>query len=337
MPRSRPTPRARQLDPSLGFSLRAWLLVMNGQANEALVVVERAFSIDPLAVGNYQLQKCWASFLLGRYDEAITACEKWRAIDDGWFPPHVLLMAAYAQSGNAAKAAAEKAIVLRRVPEYSIARYKALWKSDSPAYQSQTGSTHHRRPAQGRNTGAVGRNDYSRRINANAVTIIATKNTSVQPAIARPEEFPALLRALAAACEDFFTTSRYGIVSIMYEKPMPARGHLVLGSACSHTCLPANAAPAPANTSDQAGVDRRAEVARIVDECHKKNDADRGHCDPLEDAQRAGLEAVTVLQPQRPAHQPGTDKKSQQIRKPVRGGSRISASDATPIVATPMR
>jgi class 3 adenylate cyclase/TolB-like protein len=130
--------RARQLDPSLGFNLRAWLLVMNGQANEALVVVERAFSIDPLAVGNYQLQKCWASFLLGRYDEAITACEKWRAIDDGWFPPHVLLMAAYAQSGNAAKAAAEKAIVLRRVPEYSIARYKALWKSDSPAYQSQT-------------------------------------------------------------------------------------------------------------------------------------------------------------------------------------------------------
>jgi hypothetical protein len=47
-------------------------------------------------------------------------------------------MVAYAQSGNVAKAAAERAIVLRRVPGYSIARYKALWKSDSPAYQAQT-------------------------------------------------------------------------------------------------------------------------------------------------------------------------------------------------------
>ena len=130
--------RARQLDPSIGFSDRAWLLVMNGQADEALAVIERAASIDPLAVGNYQLQRCWANLQLGRYDEAIAACEKWLAVDSQWFPPHVLLMAAYAQSGNAAKAAAEKAIVLQRVPGYSIARYKALWKSDSPAYREQT-------------------------------------------------------------------------------------------------------------------------------------------------------------------------------------------------------
>ena len=130
--------RARQLDPTHDFNLRAWLLVMNGQAIEAVALVERAVSIDPRAVSNYQLQKCWATLQLGRYDEAITACEKWSAADDQWFPPHVLLMVAYAQSGNAAKAAAEKAIVLKRVPGYSIARYKALWKSDSPAYQAQT-------------------------------------------------------------------------------------------------------------------------------------------------------------------------------------------------------
>jgi len=129
---------ARQLDPTHDLNLRAWLLVMNGQASEAVALVERAVSIDPRAISNYQLQKCWASLQLGRYDDAIAACEKWRAADDQWFPPHVLLMAAYAQSGNAAKAAAEKAIVLQRVPEYSIARYQALWKSDSPAYQAQT-------------------------------------------------------------------------------------------------------------------------------------------------------------------------------------------------------
>jgi adenylate cyclase len=130
--------RARQLDPLMGFNDRVWLLVMNGQANEALAVIERAFSIDPQAIGNYQAQKCWANLQLGRYEEAIAACEKWRAVDDQWFFPHVLLMAAYAQSGNAAKAATERAFVLQRVPEYSIARYQALWKSDSPAYQAQT-------------------------------------------------------------------------------------------------------------------------------------------------------------------------------------------------------
>ena len=130
--------RARQLDPSMGFNDRAWLLVMNGQANEALAVIERAFSIDPQAIGNYQAQKCWANLQLGRYDEAIAACEKWRAVDYQWFFPHVLLMAAYAQSGNAEKAAAERAIVFQRVPGYSIARYKDLWKSESPAYQAQT-------------------------------------------------------------------------------------------------------------------------------------------------------------------------------------------------------
>jgi tetratricopeptide (TPR) repeat protein len=129
--------RARQLDPSVGFNGRAWLLVMNGQADEALTVVDRAFAIDPQAIGNYLLQKCWASLLLGRYDETIAACEKRHAVDDYWFN-HVLLMAAYAQSGNAAKAAAEKSIVLKHVPGYSIARYKALWKSDSPIYQAQT-------------------------------------------------------------------------------------------------------------------------------------------------------------------------------------------------------
>jgi len=130
--------RARQLDPAILFDLRAWLLVMNGQANEALAVVERSLYIDSRAIGSYQIQNCWANLQLGRYDEAIATCEKWLAVEDQWLMPHVLLTAAYAQSGNAAKAAAEKAIVLQRVPGYSIARYKALWKSDSRAYQAQT-------------------------------------------------------------------------------------------------------------------------------------------------------------------------------------------------------
>jgi len=129
--------RARQFEPALNYNVHIWLLVMNGEADEALAFVERAFSVDPQSIGNYQFQKCWASLQLGRYETAIAACEKWLSVNNYWFT-HVLLTAAYAQSGNAAKAAAEKAIVLQRTPAYSIARYKALWKSDSPAYQEQT-------------------------------------------------------------------------------------------------------------------------------------------------------------------------------------------------------
>ncbi|HEY5310746.1 MAG TPA: hypothetical protein VIK97_19700, partial [Casimicrobiaceae bacterium] len=97
----------------------------------------RALSIDPQAIGNYQSMKCWANLQLGRYDEAIAACEKVVGVGARWLD-RVLLMAAYAQSGNAAKAAEEKVGVLEQAPGYSIARYQALWKSDSPIYQAQT-------------------------------------------------------------------------------------------------------------------------------------------------------------------------------------------------------
>jgi adenylate cyclase len=129
---------ARQLDPSMDFSLRVWLLVMNGQADEALAVVARALTIDPRAIGNYQVQSCWANLQLGRYRQAIAACEKSRAFEDNWFSTHVLLLAAYAQLGNQPKVADEKATLARLAPGYSVARYKSLWRSDSSAYQAQT-------------------------------------------------------------------------------------------------------------------------------------------------------------------------------------------------------
>jgi adenylate cyclase len=129
--------RARQLNPSVDYNGRAWLLVMNGRPEEVLTTVKQANSMDPQAISNYGLMKCWAYALLGRYEEAIPACERWLAIDD-WQLPHVLLTAAYAQSGNKEKAAREKAIVLQLIPGFSIARFNALWKSDSPTYQAMT-------------------------------------------------------------------------------------------------------------------------------------------------------------------------------------------------------
>ena len=74
---------------------------------------------------------------LGRYEEAIVACEKDAALADSW-PPHAYLTAAYALLGNDSKAQAEKAKLLTQRPGFSIADHKTLKISDVPAYLQQT-------------------------------------------------------------------------------------------------------------------------------------------------------------------------------------------------------
>jgi hypothetical protein len=74
---------------------------------------------------------------LGRYDEAIAACEVQATLADSWFP-HAYLTAAYALHGNVAKAEAEKAKLLTLRPGFTVAGFKALKISDVPAYLQQT-------------------------------------------------------------------------------------------------------------------------------------------------------------------------------------------------------
>jgi len=113
---------------------------MSGQPERALEATERGVALEPRAISNYDLMRCWSYLLLGRYEEAIVACEKWRAYEDRWFYVYPLLTAAYAQSGDKVKAAAAKAELLKRAPNYTIARYVALQKSDSLKYAELTES-----------------------------------------------------------------------------------------------------------------------------------------------------------------------------------------------------
>jgi TolB-like protein len=130
--------RARQLDPTSPLNALAWLMVMSGQPEKALEATERGVALEPRAIANYDLMRCWSYLLLGRYEQAIIACEKWRAYEDRWFYVYPLLTAAYAQSGNEVKAAAAKAELLKHAPNYTIARYVALQKSDAPKYAALT-------------------------------------------------------------------------------------------------------------------------------------------------------------------------------------------------------
>jgi tetratricopeptide (TPR) repeat protein len=103
-----------------------------------LPLIEQAIALDPRSpdVASYLRVKCDAYLLLGKYDDAIAACEKSLALQDSWLP-YVDLVAAYAQKGDMAKTVVAKAEVLTRQPRMSIANVKALRLSDNPIFLRQ--------------------------------------------------------------------------------------------------------------------------------------------------------------------------------------------------------
>ena len=131
---------AHRLDPShLGYVVqRGWLLSMMGRADEALRIADDALARDPSldTNPNFRHNQCYAQVLLGRFEEAITSCEKSIAGGDDWWP-YFFVTVAYAQAGDVTRAATSKAELLRRRPEFSIARLNKMGLSDNPVYLKQ--------------------------------------------------------------------------------------------------------------------------------------------------------------------------------------------------------
>jgi len=132
---------ALRLAPNSAGALvgRAYLMIFTGRPEDALPLLERAAALSPGDRDGVRLItqfQCRANLSLGRYDDAIAACERSTALIDYWIP-HVYLVAAYTQKGDAAKAAAEKAELLKQQPGMSIARLKAIRISNVPAFLEQ--------------------------------------------------------------------------------------------------------------------------------------------------------------------------------------------------------
>ncbi len=125
--------QAKLLEPANYGSLYAdaWLLYSMGRPAESLKLLERATAIDPPGDAT---NLCRVNLMLGRYSEAIPACEKAAALDDATWHNQVLLVAASAQSGDMAKSAVAKAELLKRQPGFSIAKDKAALLSAHPDY-----------------------------------------------------------------------------------------------------------------------------------------------------------------------------------------------------------
>jgi len=118
---------AMRLDPARASNLGNRALYMNwmGRPAEALPLTAKAIEINA-ADRSFELRvACRAYLQLGRYDDAIAACEKSAAEDEYW-TVHVYLVAAYAQKGETAKAATAKVELLKRQPKLTIKWYKDL-------------------------------------------------------------------------------------------------------------------------------------------------------------------------------------------------------------------
>ncbi len=134
--------RAQKIDPTRPgpYGQRADIMVSMGRPVEALALIDQGLSLQSPSAGliSYLIgSRCSAYMALGRYEDALMACEKQAALSDSW-QPHAYLVAAYALQGNAPKAQSEKAKLLTQRPRFSIAEFKARRISDVPAYLEQT-------------------------------------------------------------------------------------------------------------------------------------------------------------------------------------------------------
>src|SRR5262252_8418975 len=124
--------RAIELDPENCWLLgnRALLLNVTGHPAEGLAAIDRAQATDPSDSAQAALVACHSHLLLGQFERAATMGEKCAVFGRVW-SVQVLLVAAYANQGDWAKANAAKGELLRFVPDFTIAQARAY---DEPAH-----------------------------------------------------------------------------------------------------------------------------------------------------------------------------------------------------------
>jgi tetratricopeptide (TPR) repeat protein len=107
-------------------------MISMGRPADALVAAQRAAAIIRLAAAGHN-STCKSYLYLGRYDDAVTACEKSAGLNNSWID-QVYLTAAYAQKGDAGKAKIARDELLKLQPGYTIERYRQTWYSGTPAF-----------------------------------------------------------------------------------------------------------------------------------------------------------------------------------------------------------
>ena len=124
--------RAAALDPS-SFRAPVTLLILTGRSAEALQAIAKRNAMLGAPDPGLLFSACHAHIHLGHYKEGIQACER-AVADDNSYWVHLDLTAAYAQTGDTARAAAAKAQLMKRVPDFTISRLEAKKFSNHPVW-----------------------------------------------------------------------------------------------------------------------------------------------------------------------------------------------------------
>jgi tetratricopeptide (TPR) repeat protein len=129
---------AQRLDPTRQrpTAWHAWLQLISGEPEKALATLQEARAIFPDETELELRVACWANLNLGQYDRAIALCERAAGVDT-WYFDHLLLAAAYANKGDAARAAAAKTELDRLLPSFTIGILKSKGYSKQPSYVRQ--------------------------------------------------------------------------------------------------------------------------------------------------------------------------------------------------------
>lgn len=124
---------------------QASMLLAADRLDEALLLAEQASSMKvyfaweegfaPRMVG-------YCNLMLGRYNEAVRACEKAAASRDNWWMDQAWLAAGLAMQGDLARAASAKATLIKLQPEFTIERFKAVDALTRSALYLQRAETH---------------------------------------------------------------------------------------------------------------------------------------------------------------------------------------------------
>ena len=127
--------RSLALDPSRFNSLltRSLLYIASGRSAEALQVIDKRNAMVGAPDSNFLFIACHAHVHLARYAEAINECER-AVADNNDYWVYLDLTAAYAQTGDMARAAAAKTQLMKRVPDFTIARLEAKQFSNHPIW-----------------------------------------------------------------------------------------------------------------------------------------------------------------------------------------------------------
>jgi class 3 adenylate cyclase/TolB-like protein len=128
--------RAAALDPTRFSLTRSLLYIVMGRSAEALQLIAKRNAMVGARDSDSLFLACHAHVHLGRYEEAIEECER-TVVDSNDYWVYLDLTTAYAQTGDMGRAATAKAQLMKRVPDFTIARLEAKQFSNNPTWQRE--------------------------------------------------------------------------------------------------------------------------------------------------------------------------------------------------------